>query len=442
VLEGRLGDFTLPDILRLLAFTAKSGRLWVEHDGTRARIEVLEGRVRDATVDAARLGLARRLLGLDLIDAESVEEAVADADELPSDLDLARRLIETEAVAPEQLADLVREQALDAVFELLRWQEGAFSFEAGPPTSRGPSTLDLAVSVDELLDEASRRLDAHEAVRARTGPGTAVVSIRRPGRERAEVALTPEGWTLLALVDGRRTVDDIVTLCGQGDYRTRRTLTGLLDEGVIAIGDAESAAPGERLEAASETIRAIEDRLAPTSGSAAATLDPRGRPTLDAPMPPSGPDAETSAGPADDRAAEALPATAPTAPAADAPPATPAAETPPATAAVETPPASPAEPAVPEPGPSSSWVRELEDQRTSPPATAGPDGADADPKPWRSPAGDRGQLEVDDVELAAGDTDEQRVTPLRAKVRTDRLRTDPDVDEDLVRRLIDGVEGL
>jgi hypothetical protein len=34
------------------------------------------------------------------------------------------------------------------------------------------------------------------------------------------------------------------------------------------------------------------------------------------------------------------------------------------------------------------------------------------------------------------------VTPLRAKVRTDRMSTDPEVDEDLVKRLIDGVEGL
>jgi hypothetical protein len=32
--------------------------------------------------------------------------------------------------------------------------------------------------------------------------------------------------------------------------------------------------------------------------------------------------------------------------------------------------------------------------------------------------------------------------PLRTRVRTERLRTDPNVDEDLVDRLIEGVEGL
>jgi hypothetical protein len=410
VLEGRLGDFTLPDILRLLAFTAKSGRLWVEHAGTRGRIEVLEGRVRDASVDAARLGLARRLLGLDVVEPEAIERAVGDADALPSDLDLARRLVEAEAVAPEQLADLVREQALDAVFELLRWEDGAFSFEAAAPVTRGPSALDLAVSVDELLDEATRRLEAHAAVRERTGPGTSVVSIRRPGRERAEVALTPEGWTLLALVDGRRSVDDLVALCGQGDYRTRRTLAGLLDEGVITIGDAESAAPGDRLLAASEAVAAIEARLAPVSPAPAPPVssDPVGAP----PAPPAPP-----AAPATDRGDEEP--TSPPAPG-EATPASPSMGT-----------------------ASSSWVREAEQREQSDAEAAGADG-DGDPPPWRSADPDRGdQLEIEQVEITPGDDESQRrVTPLRAKVRTDRMSTDPEVDEDLVKRLIDGVEGL
>jgi hypothetical protein len=402
VLEGRLGDFTLPDILRLLAFTAKSGRLWVEHGGTRGRIEVLEGRVRDATVDAGRLGLARRLLGLDLVAPETVERAVADLDRLPSDLDLARRLIEVEAVAPEQLADLVREQVLDAVFELLRWEDGAFAFEAAAPASRGPSSLDLALGVDELLDEASRRLDAHDAVRERTGAGGAVVSIRRPGRERAEVALTPEGWTLLALVDGRRTVDDIVMLSGQGDYRTRRTLAGLLDEGVVAIGDAESAAPGDRLLAASRRIGALEARLAPVARPADAA-------------PP------TPVAPVDAVEATFRPA--------DPTPSSPEAADPhghrPA-------PAGEADP---------SHEHSTAAASQAAPAGPGPAAPAGDPQPWRAPDRDREQLEIDELEISSDD-DQRRVTPLRAKVRTDRLGTDPEIDEDLVKRLIDGVEGL
>jgi hypothetical protein len=34
------------------------------------------------------------------------------------------------------------------------------------------------------------------------------------------------------------------------------------------------------------------------------------------------------------------------------------------------------------------------------------------------------------------------VTPLRARANRPQLRTDPEIDEDLVQRLIDGVESL
>jgi hypothetical protein len=52
------------------------------------------------------------------------------------------------------------------------------------------------------------------------------------------------------------------------------------------------------------------------------------------------------------------------------------------------------------------------------------------------------QLEIDEVEITSDDESKPSVTPLRAKVRRDLLRTDPGIDEDLVQRLIDGVESL
>ena len=55
-----------------------------------------------------------------------------------------------------------------------------------------------------------------------------------------------------------------------------------------------------------------------------------------------------------------------------------------------------------------------------------------DPEPPPAPAREA-------AAAAGGPAD---VRQLRTKVRSDRLRTDPTVDEDLVTRLIEGVEGL
>lgn len=397
MLEGRLGDFTLPDILRLLAFTGKSGRLWVSGAGVDARVDVLEGRLRDASADAARLGLARRLLGQDLIDADTLGDALASLDELPTDLELARRLADSEALDTALLGDLAREQVVDALFELLRRTDGRFRFEAGMTESRGPSLLDLALPVDDVLDEVGRRLEAHAAIDERTGSADAVVTISRPGRERAEVGLSPEGWTLLALVDGHRTVGDLVRLSGQGDYRTRRTLASLMDEGIVTVGDPESLPPGERLLAAHRALEAHETHL---SGLG---TGPR------------------------------KPAPGPAAPDAPSAPAASPAEPPVASAEVALP-ATPAGPAT-EPGPAETPSGAVTERAAPAARTPGV-------RPAEATQGTEETGTSEDDTDAAQEPTPPGVTSLRARARPARVRTDPEVDEDLVQRLIDGVESL
>ena len=75
-----------------------------------------------------------------------------------------------------RVAEVAREQALDAVFDLLRWPEGDFAFVIDEPLPAGPP---LALAVAETVEEGQRRVEAWRAV-ARTlpspGPGA------RPGR--------------------------------------------------------------------------------------------------------------------------------------------------------------------------------------------------------------------------------------------------------------------
>ena len=375
MLEGRLGDFTLPDILRLLAFTAKSGRLWVAHEGSQARVGVLEGRIRDASADISGLGLARRLLGQEQIDGDSLDAVLQTFETMPTDLELARHLVEHDVLDAGAVSDLAREQVIDALFALLRWPDGAFRFEAQTAEQRGPSVLDLALTVDDALDEVERRLEAHRAVEERTGSPASVVTIRRPGRERAEVGLSPEGWTLLALVDGHRSVADLVRLSGQGEYRTRRTLASLLDEGIVAVGDATEPPPAERLVRAHRTLESHEARL----------------------------------GGQDDTPAQ------------------------PDSASVEPSPTD--KPATEEPASPAAADSEVDVPQDEPATTASEDDAP-----------DTRRLTAQPGAAVAGPTDDEQpppgVTPLRARANRPRLRTDPEVDEHLLQRLIDGVESL
>lgn len=304
MLEGDLVDFSLPDILRLLSFTTKSGRLQVRSGAAVARIDLAEGRVRDASADATRLPLARRLLGAGLLDPDRLLGCLDDdTEQLPTDFEFARRLLAAEAVEASSLAELVREQTVDALFDVLRWEQGRFRFEGGPAHHDASShdvVPDRSIGVDDLLDTAKGRLETWQRIRGATGPGTGVVCIVRPDAD-DEVGLTPDGWSLLTLVDGRRTVDDLAQLTGRGQFHTRALLETLVARGVVRVGEADDDGPVEALLAAHTALGAYEQRLRGSDDDApvgdAAPVPVQDRPATD-PVPGRHDDAEDRSEPA------------------------------------------------------------------------------------------------------------------------------------------------
>jgi hypothetical protein len=393
VLEGDLTDFTLPDVLRLLAATGKTGRLTVDDGTRRGRLELRAGHVRDVSADLARLPLARRLLGAGLVPAEALREALAACGSLPTDLVLARLLVDAGVVQHGTVAPLLAEQTTDAAFDLFRWSTGAFRF-VGIDASGADDDLEPALGVEALLEEVSARLDAWQQLVDETGDLDAVVALARPGREdepRPEVSLSGAAWELLTLVDGRRTLGELIDLAGQGEFSTRSTLTELRHQGIVLVG-----APGEPGPVAQrvadhavvvELERAAGALPAADAAPQAAVADRRAapRPSVAPPSTPSEAPASVS-----EPEAAAVPAVPP-----------------PSTEAVQLPPPV-ADPAVATP----------QLPRATPAATTRP--APSFPEP-----------------VLAG-----QVRQLRTTVRGERLHADLDLDETLVTRLIEGVEAL
>jgi hypothetical protein len=374
VLEGELEDFTLPDILRLLAATSKTGRLALQHEGAAGRVDLSDGRVREATADGERLAIARRLLGAGLVTADDLEEVLRGHDVLPSDLELARGVARAGVVESGTLAEVVREQTVDAVFDLLRWRAGSFRFDGDPLDARSDQVLDLAVPVEEVLSEAFARLESWPAVAERTGDGGAVVTISRPRGERAPFSLPPDAWALLSFVDGRRTVTELAHLSGQGEFRTRRTLGAMLDEGVVAVGAQGGPSHVERLLAAHGRLATLEHALRrrPVGADPATVTD-----TMVAPAPPAS-----------------------------------------CTISVAAPDAPDSAPTVDGTRPAASRALGLRSDDLRQP----------------------GRASVRSEERSAATMAEPALVPSAS--RGARLRTEPPLDADLVRRLIDGVESL
>ena len=239
-LEGSLDAFALPDILHLLAFTAKTGALHVRRAtqpnaaSTAGVVHVRGGAITAASSDVTRQALARRIVAAGLVDDDALREAV---DRVRSDasLGLVRVLVEAGAVNEEAACALAREQVIDAVCELLRWVQGEFSFALDEPDR---DALPVTLPVDEVVSEGRRRLEAWPALTAVIPSPAAVLSLSVDPP--ADPCCTREEWGLLSLVDGRRTVSDVVALLGRGEYAVVRALAGLVERGLLVSADADN----------------------------------------------------------------------------------------------------------------------------------------------------------------------------------------------------------
>jgi hypothetical protein len=239
-LEGTLDAFSLPDIFQLLSFTKKTGALRLRRDAgplgaQHGVVHVRGGAVTAARSDGGRHQLARRLLSTGLVDDEALASAAEELAEDPT-ASLARLLADRADLAADAAKAVAADQIADAVFDLLRWPDGEFAFVVD---DEPVDDLGAELPVEDLVTEGRRRLDAWPGIAEQVPAADAVVRLNPVPP--ADPSTTPEEWALLALVDGRRNVGELVALAGRGEYAVVTALAALVGRGLLVVGGAEDA---------------------------------------------------------------------------------------------------------------------------------------------------------------------------------------------------------
>jgi hypothetical protein len=215
-LEGTLDAFSLPDIFQLLSFTKKTGTLHLRREGAAGAVHVRDGAITGARADVARHELSRRLLGTGLVDDEALASA-AEALTADSSLSLAQLLVERAGPGrrPRTLGGRRPDRRRRLQPAALARRRVRLRHGRGRPGRPGRQR------------RRRRRGGRERAPGRRLGPaGRARPRRRTPSstsapRRRTTPAASRDEWALLSLVDGRRTVADLVALSGQGRVRRR-----------------------------------------------------------------------------------------------------------------------------------------------------------------------------------------------------------------------------
>jgi tetratricopeptide (TPR) repeat protein len=226
-IRGSLAEAGLSDVLQLLALGQKTGCLSVARPGDFGSVYFERGRVVYAALVNRRDRLGQSLVRTGAVDEADVRAALAEQAGEPGTR-LGEVLLRRGAVDRATLDRHVRQHVEDAVYTLLAWTEGTFSFEA----EVRPDPRDRLLSLDPgtLLLEGARRADEMTLVATEVPGGDAVFAGVAAPVDAA--ALTPDQQRVLPLLDGRRDVARLADDAGLGEFEVSRALFDLLKRGL------------------------------------------------------------------------------------------------------------------------------------------------------------------------------------------------------------------
>lgn len=246
---GDLGILGLGNLLQVISMSQGRGFLTISQGEDKKTIQFTEQGLR-------LVSGVRRALPLGQILVRSGRLTQAQLDELLAEQrKTARRLgdiiIEHDLLTPENIDQALRDQVSEEIYELFAWPDGRFYFAESEneslPNGAGPlSAVTLDPNMISLMVEAARRVDEMKLIRSeipvdqlipqRTGPPATVQDVEAAGTAAKEI---------LALVDGRHSIDQIVQISNYPNFTVLSTLYELKHRGLVAL---EVAAPGAATE--------------------------------------------------------------------------------------------------------------------------------------------------------------------------------------------------
>ncbi len=241
-IRGSLREANLADVIQLLALGRKTGCLSVSDRRRFGQIYFDRGMIVQASLvnRRDRLGdllVKRGSVPRSVVDA-ALEEQTGHGDRRLGDL-----LLERGALSQETLEQFIRLQVEQAVYQLFTWTRGSFHFE---PDER-PAARELLVTIvpENVLLEAARRVDEWALIeKAIPSPGT-VFRVDRSHGDPSQAELTVDERRVLPLIDGRRSVAEVVEGAGLPEFEAYRSIYQLVQAGYARPHGKKEMEPAE-----------------------------------------------------------------------------------------------------------------------------------------------------------------------------------------------------
>jgi len=127
------------------------------------------------------------------------------------------------------------EQVLKDIYDLFRWQEGAFTLDQRMKPQEGCMVLDM--SAYDLILAGARWVDNWSTIQQVVPSAETVFEHRDGPLEAHELTLTDVEEQVFEALDGLRDVSDVARLCNLTEFEASKSLYGLCTVGLVRPGD-------------------------------------------------------------------------------------------------------------------------------------------------------------------------------------------------------------
>ncbi len=230
-LSGSLKIFSAPDVLQLISQQKKKGVLYFYRDKIEAALGFEEGMVvaayiiRDGEFETLENYLVRSGLVSEM-DFRAAKEIQQDTGEPVEEI-----LVREGVITSEQLLEIISFKIQEVIDEIITWKEGIYKFEPEKEIYKF-SKIKIKLPLDSLLMEAAWRQDEWPRIKEKIKNPDMIFQISKK-KPSIDIELEKDEKRVLKLINGKRTVSEIVNISGLGKFKTYFALFRLYEMGRI-----------------------------------------------------------------------------------------------------------------------------------------------------------------------------------------------------------------
>ena len=235
-LQGKIEKFNVPEIFQLISSGRRTGTLGIAQNDRATMFYFDEGKITHAYSPNGDNRLGKKLIIKGLIDDKTLDNSLTEQKNNLGQKRLGRILIESAKIDEEQLKTALTEQISDIVYKVMDWDCGVFKFyDSKFPTEEEKP---LSLSTENLILEGAKRADELSHLKQRLPDFSTALKLKQSGgQENIEIVLSSAEWNILALCDGRRTIESTVSISEGNLVDILKALVRLMELDLIESAD-------------------------------------------------------------------------------------------------------------------------------------------------------------------------------------------------------------